>query len=78
MGMLNRLHHAAGLWPEHLPLRAWGLLVALVSLAILGLGTTGIWMWWLRREERKWGLVLIAANLTFSVFVLWTLRVAGP
>ena len=55
MGMLNRLHHAGGLWPEYLPLRLWGAFVAIVSLATVGLGASGIWMWWLRRQDRKWG-----------------------
>ena len=78
MGMLNRLHHAAGLWHDYLPSKLWAVLVALVSLATVGLGATGIWMWWLRRQERTWGLILIAANLVFSVAVLVALRAMGP
>lgn len=74
MGMLNRLHHAAGLWPDYLPLRLWGVLVAIVSIATLGLGATGIWMWWLRRKERKWGIILLTANLAFSIAILLTIR----
>ena len=72
--MLNRLHHAGGLWPDYLPLRLWGVFVAIVSLGILGLGATGIWMWWLRRQERKWGLVLLTANVAFSVGILLMIR----
>ncbi len=78
MGMLNRLHHAAGLWHAYAPMRLWGLLVGIVSLATLGLGATGIWMWWLRRQERTWGIVLIAANMAFSAGVLLLVRSAGP
>lgn len=78
MGMLNRLHHAAGLNHEYLPLRVWGIFCAVVSLAMLGLGATGIWMWWLRKQERKWGLVLLSANLAFAITVLVMLRAAGP
>jgi hypothetical protein len=78
MGMLNRLHHAAGLWPAYAPLKAWGILCGLVSLATVGLSATGIWMWWLRRQERRWGLILVAANLAFSISVLLMLRAAGP
>ncbi len=50
----------------------------LVSLATLALGATGLWMWWLRRSERKWGLALIALNLAFSIAVLAAMRAAGP
>jgi hypothetical protein len=78
MGMLNRLHHAAGLSHEYLPLRVWGIFCAVISLAMLGLGVTGIWMWWLRKQERKWGLVLLSANLAFAITVLVMLRAAGP
>lgn len=78
MGMLNRLHHAAGLWPQYAPLRWWGALCGVVSLATLGLGATGLWMWWIRGKERKWGLVLLAANTAFAIVVLAMMRSAGP
>jgi hypothetical protein len=74
MGMLNRLHHAGGLWPAYLPLRLWGVFVAIVSAATVGLGATGIWMWWLRRQDRKWGLILLTANLAFSIGILLMIR----
>jgi hypothetical protein len=74
MGMLNRLHHAGGLWPSYLPLRLWGVFVAIASMATIGLGASGIWMWWLRRQERKWGLILLTANLAFSIGILLTIR----
>ena len=78
MGMLNRLHHAAGLWHEYVPLRLWAAVVGIVSLAILGLGTTGLWMWWLRRQERMLGLVLLTANVVFTIVVFSMIRSAGP
>jgi hypothetical protein len=78
MGMLNRLHHAAGLWHEYVPLRIWAILVGAVSFATLGLATTGIWMWWLRKQERATGLILLGANLAFSIVILALLRSNGP
>jgi len=78
MGMLNRLHHAAGLAYEYMPLRLWGILCGVVSLATMGLGVTGIWMWWLRQKERKWGVVVLSANVAFAVVVLMMMRAAGP
>lgn len=33
-------------------------------------------MWWLGRQERAWGLVLLAANLAFSLTILVLLRAA--
>ena len=78
MGMLNRLHHAAGFWHDYGPLRLWAALVAGVSAAALGLGITGLWMWWMRRQDRAAGIVLLAVNVLFAVIVLWRLRAAGP
>jgi hypothetical protein len=78
MGMLNRLHHAAGLYHGYALLNAWGWAVAIVSVALLGLGVTGIWMWWLRRQDRMIGVVLLGANLVFSITVLALIRSAGP
>ena len=77
MGMLNRLHHAAGLWHSYGPLRLWAVLVALASAATVVLAVTGIWMWWRRREERVLGAVLLAANVVFSATVLILIRIAG-
>lgn len=78
MGMLNRLHHAAGLWHEPRPLQLWGVAVALVSVALLLLGASGIWMWFVRRSERRLGVVLLAMNLTIAVALLVAMRLAGP
>jgi hypothetical protein len=77
-GIMNRLHHAAGLWHEYGPLKWWGLFCGLTSVAAIGLGATGVWMWWLRKQERRWGLVLLAANLVFAIAVLGAMRAAGP
>ncbi len=78
MGMLNRLHHAAGLLYDYPPLSLWGLLVALASLATLTLSATGLWMWWLRRQERRWGLILLGANLAFTTAIFTAIRINGP
>ena len=77
-GMLNRLHHAAGFYHEFRLLNVWGWAVALISGLLIALGITGLWMWWLRREERAVGLVLLAVNLCFSISVLALIRAAGP
>lgn len=78
MGMLNRLHHAAGLWHEYGVLKIWAVFVGVVSLATVGLSLTGLWMWWLRRQERAWGLVLLGVNVVFAAVVLALIRSSGP
>lgn len=78
MGMLNRLHHWAGFWHEPASMKAWAIAVAIVSLGLLVVGATGIYMWFTRRPERRIGIVLLAANLVFAITVLTLLRSAGP
>ena len=78
MGMLNRLHHAAGLAHDVTSLNMWGWAVAVVSLALVLVGATGLWMWFLRRTERVLGAVLLAINLTFALVLIVLIRRAGP
>ena len=75
MGLLNRMHHAAGLWHPSPAMKIWAAVVALASLACAALVATGIWLWLLRRRERRIGIILITANLLFSIVVLILLRV---
>jgi hypothetical protein len=78
MGMLNRLHHWAGLWHEPLPMKIWAVAVAVVSAALLLLGISGLYMWFTRRPERRIGLALLALNLAFAIAIITLLRRAGP
>jgi hypothetical protein len=59
-------------------MKLWAWLVAIVSVATVGLAGTGIWMWWLRRQERRWGSLLLAANAAFALIVMLLLRAEGP
>ncbi len=78
MAMLNRLHHAAGLWHEPLALRLWGWVVGVVSAALMVTGATGIWMWFARRSERRLGAVLLLLNLVVAIGLLVMMRLEGP
>lgn len=76
--ILNRLHHAAGLWPNWMPLKVWGAAIGFVSLAAVLLSISGLLLWWERKQERSVGLTLLAANVLFAVVVLGLIRAAGP
>ena len=78
MGMLNRLHHWAGFWHEPLSMKAWAVFVAVVSMGLVLLGASGIYMWFTRRPERRLGIALLTVNLIFAITVLTLLRAAGP
>lgn len=74
MGTLNRLHHAAGFWHPYPALQVWSGCVALVSLALLILGGTGIYLWFNLREERRVGIVLLALSLAYSLPLIFWMR----
>jgi len=74
MALLNRMHHAAGLWHPSGVFRMWAAVVALAAVACAALAGTGIWLWLLRKRERTIGLVLVTANLLFSIVILILLR----
>jgi hypothetical protein len=78
MVMLNRLHHAAGFWHEMPLMKAWAAAAGVVSVALLGIGLTGLYMWFVRGQERVIGAVLLGLNLAFAITVLTLFRVAGP
>lgn len=78
MGMLNRLHHAAGVRHQLASMNVWGAAVGAISAGLLLLGATGLYMWFSRRRERLSGALLLALNLIVVVVLLAWIRRAGP
>lgn len=76
MAVLNRIHHIGGLWHDFWPVNAWGFFVGLVSVALIVIGATGIYLWLKLRAERAIGVVLLAVNLTVCVTLLVLIRTA--
>jgi hypothetical protein len=74
LGVLNRMHHATGFWHRSSQMQWWATAVALTCVALLGLGGSGVWLWLLRKRERRIGLLLVGTNLAFSLTVLALLR----
>jgi hypothetical protein len=76
MVMLNRIHHIAGTWHEYSLINVWGVLLGLVSGALLVLGATGIYLWFRIHSERLIGAVLLAVNLGICITLLVLVRTA--
>lgn len=74
VGMLNRLHQLGGMWHGSGVLNAWGGFVGLVSVALLGLGVTGLWLWFRIHEERVTGAVLLAGGLAVGLGLVLVIR----
>jgi hypothetical protein len=77
VGVLNRMHHATGIWHSSSPMKVWAAAVALTCVALVGLAGSGLWLWLLRKGERRIGLILVGANLAFSLTVLALLRMGA-
>jgi hypothetical protein len=74
LGMLNRLHHQHGLRHTDGVLNAWGWALLVVSLAMLFLGGSGVYLWFKWHGERLIGSILLGANLVISLGLLVALR----
>jgi hypothetical protein len=76
MGMLNRIHHIAGLRNASFIMDVWGGWVVAVSLCLFVLGLTGIYMWFRLYQERVIGSILLAVSLGYSLTLILLIRAA--
>ena len=74
LGMLNRIHHLAGFGHDFGVLNVWGGLVAFISLTLILLGLSGVYLWFKIHEERAVGSVLLALSLATSLSLLVLIR----
>lgn len=74
MGLLNRLHHLNGFEHSSAAMNAWGWVLAWISITLILLGATGVYMWFRIHNERRIGSILLAANLCVSAALLILLR----
>ena len=76
-GMLVALHHARGWTHESISMNLWGALVGLVSIGLMVLGGTGVYLWFKIYKERAVGGVILALSLGFSLTLIVLIRSAG-
>jgi hypothetical protein len=76
MGMLNRIHHVAGLWHEYTLTNVWAVFVAITSILLVTLALTGIYLWFKIHTERVIGAILLAVSLGFSLMLIVLIRTA--
>jgi hypothetical protein len=74
LGMLNRLHHAAGISHDYGAINLWGWLLLCVSVALLLIAITGVALWFVRHETRRVGAVVLAAGLLWGGVLLLLVR----
>ena len=74
MGLLNRMHHLNGFGHWSPAMNAWAWILALVSITLLTLGATGVYMWYRLYNERRVGSILLGLNVCVSIVLLVMLR----
>jgi hypothetical protein len=77
LGMLNRIHHIAGMEHEYQPTNIWAAFVAVISAGLIILAMTGIYLWFKLHQERLIGAVLLALNLGYSLTLMVLIRFAA-
>jgi hypothetical protein len=75
VAMMNRLHHLAGVTHEGFAFNIWGWLLGLVSLALIVIGASGIYLWFKLHSERVIGVVLLTVTLGFTLTLIILLRI---
>ncbi len=76
MGMLNRLHHIGTVRSPSLAVNALGALVLLVSVCVVWLAASGIYLWFQFHRERVIGSVLLALSLSYGLTLMILIRFA--
>jgi len=76
MGMLNRIHHIGRLWHEFTLTNVWAVFVGLVSVALMVLSVTGIYLWFKIHTERVIGSILLALSLGYGLTLIVLIRTA--
>ena len=76
MGMMNRIHHVGGLWHDYTLTNVWGVFVGLISVMLIVLSLTGIYLWFKIHTERVIGVALLALSLSYSLTLIALIRTA--
>lgn len=77
MGMLNRIHHLGGLWHEYGLLNVWGIFIGILSVSLIAIALTGLYLWFKIHQERVIGAILLGLNLAGSLALMVLLRTAS-
>jgi hypothetical protein len=75
VGMLNRIHQTQGMWHELALIDVWAGSLGVVSLGLLLLGASGLYLWFRNRAERVIGVVLLIAGSGLAAALIVSMRI---
>jgi hypothetical protein len=73
-GALNRIHQTQGMWHEDRLANAWAAVLGLVSLGLLVLGASGVYLWLRNQRERVIGAALAVAGSGLAIILITWMR----
>lgn len=76
VGLMNRLHHAAGFGHDYWWGDVWAVFIAIVSVGLFVIGVTGVYLWFVIHTERVIGAILLVGSLGYSITLLVLIRIA--
>jgi len=71
---LIAIHHMGGVRFSNWVNNAWGVLVGAVSVGLIVLAVSGIYLWFKLKRERTAGALILAASLVYSLTLIAILR----
>lgn len=74
--MLTWMHKTFGVDHEYALHNVWGWLMLLTSIGLLGLGASGIYLWFKIYHERLVGSILLFGNLLFGIGMILLISIA--
>jgi hypothetical protein len=74
---LVQLHVNHGFWHDFLPANLWSLLSLGLSVGLLLLGVSGIYLWYKHPQERTIGNILLALGFAIPLIALAVVRWQG-
>ena len=69
MSLFFGVHHVSGSKHDDWVMTAWAYSLALMSVLLILIGVTGIFMWTMRPKERKTGIVLLGISMLLGLGV---------
>ena len=66
----------SGLWHDYWLINVWGFSVAIVSIGLIIIGVTGVYIWFKLYNERIVGAVLLTLSLGYSLTLIALLHSA--
>jgi hypothetical protein len=75
MGVLNSIHRSKSLSHTYAPMISWTIMLGLVSIGLLTLGASGLYLWFRNHKERWIGAILLIIGAGIPAALIISMRI---